>query len=61
MDVLWSAGTWPSGEIQESFGARPPGLHHGGKTMCLLYRLEAKNGVTRARKIGNAHIFEAVC
>jgi predicted transcriptional regulator len=26
----------------------------------ILYRLEAKNAVRRSKKIGNAHIFEAV-
>ena len=58
MDVLWSAGPSAIREIQESFGAKNRPAYTTVQTM--VYRLEAKKALRRARKIGNAHIFEAV-
>src|SRR3954462_1919595 len=58
MEVLWSNGPTAIREIQESFGAKNRPAYTTVQTM--VYRLEAKKALRRARKIGNAHIFEAV-
>ena len=58
MEVLWNAGPSAIREIQESFGAKNRPAYTTVQTM--VYRLEAKKALRRARKIGNAHIFEAV-
>src|SRR6187399_2709546 len=58
MEVLWSAGPSAIREIQESFGPKNRPAYTTVQTM--VYRLEAKKALRRARKIGNAHIFEAV-
>lgn len=58
MDALWSRGALSIREIQESLpAAKRPGY---GTVQTMIYRLEAKNAVRRVRKIGNAHIFEAL-
>jgi predicted transcriptional regulator len=58
MEALWSAGPLSVREIQESFatGDRPAYT----TVQTLVYRLEAKKAVRRVKKVGNAHIFEAV-
>ena len=58
MDVLWSAGPSAIREIQESFGPKNRPAYTTVQTM--VYRLEAKKALRRARKIGNAHVFEAL-
>src|SRR5258708_2301593 len=58
MEVLWSAGPSAIRDIQESFGPKNRPAYTTVQTM--VYRLEAKKALRRARKIGNAHIFEAV-
>jgi BlaI family transcriptional regulator, penicillinase repressor len=58
MEVLWSAGPSAIREVQESFAAKNRPAYTTVQTM--VYRLEAKKALRRARKIGNAHIFEAV-
>jgi BlaI family penicillinase repressor len=58
MDVLWSSGPSAIREIQESFGPKNRPAYTTVQTM--VYRLEVKKALRRARKIGNAHIFEAV-
>ena len=58
MEVLWSAGPSAIREIQESFGPKNRPAYTTVQTM--VYRLEAKKALRRAKKIGNAHIFEAV-
>jgi BlaI family penicillinase repressor len=58
MEVLWSAGPSAIREIQESFGPRNRPAYTTIQTM--VYRLEIKKALRRSRKIGNAHIFEAV-
>jgi predicted transcriptional regulator len=58
MDALWSGGPRSIREVQESFPAARRPAYTTVQTM--MYRLEAKNAVRRDRKIGNAHIFEAV-
>ena len=58
MEVLWSAGPSAIREIQESFGTKNRPAYTTVQTM--VYRLETKKALRRSRKIGNAHIFEAV-
>ncbi len=57
MDALWSRGSLSIREIQETFPdhARPAYT----TVQTIVYRLENKQAVRRARKISNAHIFEA--
>jgi BlaI family transcriptional regulator, penicillinase repressor len=57
MEVLWASGRSSVREIQEAFpeSARP--AYTTVQTM--VYRLERKKAVRRAKKISNAHIFEA--
>lgn len=58
MDALWTHGASSVREILETFpeGDRP--AYTTVQTM--VYRLEEKQAVRRVKKIGNAHIFEAV-
>jgi predicted transcriptional regulator len=58
MEVLWSAGPSAIREIQESFGLKNRPAYTTVQTM--VYRLEVKKALRRAKKIGNAHIFEAM-
>jgi len=57
MDALWSKGPSCVRDIQETFPEKIRPAYTTVQT--ILYRLEAKQAVRRARKIGNAHIFEA--
>ena len=58
MEALWTGGTLSIREIQETF---PQSSRPGYSTVqTMVYRLEAKKAVRRAKKISNAHIFEAV-
>jgi BlaI family penicillinase repressor len=58
METLWDTGGCSIREIQEAFPepARPAYT----TVQTTVYRLEAKKAVRRAKKISNAHIFEAV-
>src|SRR5215470_550840 len=58
MEALWIKGPSSVREIQETFPAKRRPAYTTVQT--IVYRLEAKNALRRARKIGNAHIFEAV-
>jgi BlaI family transcriptional regulator, penicillinase repressor len=58
MQALWANGALSVREIQESFPARRRPAYTTVQTM--VYRLEAKSALKRTKKIGNAHIFEAV-
>lgn len=58
MDTLWAAGALSIREIQEAFPK--PGRPAYTTIQTTVYRLEAKKAVRRSKKIGNAHIFEAV-
>ena len=58
MEVLWTGGPSAIRKIQESFGAKNRPAYTTVQTM--VYRLEAKKALRRSRKIGNAHVFEAV-
>ncbi len=57
MEVLWASGRCSVREIQEAF----PELERPAYTtvQTMVYRLERKKAVRRAKKISNAHIFEA--
>jgi BlaI family penicillinase repressor len=56
MEALWQRGAASVREIQEALPARGRPAYTTVQTM--VTRLEAKKAVRRARKIGNAHIFE---
>ncbi len=58
MEVLWTAGPSAIRDIQESFGLKNRPAYTTVQTM--VYRLEAKKALRRARKVGNAHVFEAL-
>jgi len=58
MEEFWKHGRLSIREIQESFPKkqRPPYT----SVQAIIYRLEEKGALRRVRKIGNAHVFEAV-
>lgn len=58
MEALWSCGASSVREIQEAFPERNRPAYTTVQTT--VYRLEAKKAVRRVKKIGNAHIFEAL-
>jgi predicted transcriptional regulator len=58
METLWARGASSIREIQEAFPEKDRPAYTTVQTM--VYRLEAKKAVRRVKKIGNAHIFEAV-
>jgi BlaI family penicillinase repressor len=58
MEAMWSQGRLSIREIQEAFPAADRPAYTTIQT--IVYRLEEKGAVRRARKIGNAHIFEPV-
>ncbi len=58
MEALWKTGAAPVREIQEALPAKARPAYTTVQT--ILTRLEAKKVVRRAKKISNAHIYEAV-
>jgi BlaI family transcriptional regulator, penicillinase repressor len=58
MQALWDHGTLAIREIQEAFPERGRPAYTTIQTT--VYRLEGKQALRRVRKIGNAHIFEAI-
>jgi predicted transcriptional regulator len=58
MEAVWNRGAASIREIQESFPEHDRPAYTTVQTT--VYRLEAKKALRRARKISNAHIFEAV-
>jgi BlaI family transcriptional regulator, penicillinase repressor len=58
MEALWSRGALSIREIQEAFPERDRPAYTTIQTT--VYRLETKKALRRAKKISNAHIFEAV-
>ena len=58
MEEFWNHGRLSIREVQESFpeDSRPPYT----SIQTIVYRLEEQGALRRVRKIGNAHIFEAV-
>ena len=58
MDALWSAQPASIREVHEALrGVRQPAYT---TVQTVIYRRETKGAVRRAKKIGNAHVFEAV-
>src|SRR5688572_16405087 len=58
MEALWTLGASSVREIQEAFPEKDRPAYTTVQTM--MYRLETKKAIRRTKKIGNAHIFEAV-
>ena len=58
MEALWVRGASSVREVQEAFDARRRPTYTTVQT--IIYRLEGKKAVRRVKKIGNAHIFDAV-
>ena len=57
MEALWTQGPSSIREVQQAFPEKSRPAYTTVQTM--VYRLEAKKAVRRAKKISNAHIFEA--
>jgi BlaI family penicillinase repressor len=57
MERFWTRGQLSIREIQESFEEKPRPAYTTIQTT--VYRLESKGALRRAKKISNAHIFEA--
>jgi len=58
MEALWNHPNASIREIQEAFPERGRPAYTTIQTT--VYRLETKKAVRRVRKIGNAHLFEAI-
>lgn len=58
LERLWALGTASVREVQESLPENDRPAYTTVQT--IMYRLEEKGAVRRAKKIGNAHIFEPV-
>ena len=58
MEALWTHQALSVREIQETFPEANRPAYTTVQTM--VYRLEQKKALRRVRKIGNAHIFEAI-
>jgi predicted transcriptional regulator len=58
MEALWNQGRLSVREILETFPDKERPAYSTVQT--IVYRLEEKGAVRRLRKIGNAHIFDAV-
>lgn len=58
MDAIWSLGPCTVRDLQESFPEESRPAYTTVHT--IVSRLEAKKAVRRAKKISNAHIYEAV-
>jgi len=58
MEVLWTQGACSVREVQEAFPEEGRPAYTTIQTT--MYRMEEKDAIRRAKKISNAHIFEAV-
>ncbi len=58
LEKMWQLGPCSVREIQESLPEKNRPAYTTVQT--IVYRMEEKGSVRRIRKIGNAHIFEAV-
>jgi BlaI family penicillinase repressor len=58
MEALWNGGALCIRDILETFPKKNRPIYSTVQT--IVYRLEVKKAVKRVRKIGNAHIFEAI-
>lgn len=56
METLWGRGASSIRELQEAFPEKQRPAYTTVQTV--VYRLEWKKAVRRAKKIGNAHVFE---
>lgn len=56
MEALWTTGSGSIRDLQETFPAKSRPAYTTVQT--IVYRLEAKKALRRAKKIGNADIFE---
>jgi predicted transcriptional regulator len=57
MELFWDHGAQTVREVQERFAEKARPAYTTVQTV--VNRLEAKGALARARKVGNAHIFEA--
>lgn len=58
METLWSQGPLPIRDIREAFSKKDRPAYTTIQTT--VFRLEEKKALRRAKKVGNAHIFEFV-
>jgi BlaI family penicillinase repressor len=58
LEKMWQLGPCSVREIQESLPEKNRPAYTTVQT--IVYRMEEKGSVRRTRKIGNAHVFEAV-
>jgi len=58
LEKLWEMGPSSVREVQESLPEKDRPAYTTVQTM--IYRLEEKGAVRRVKKIGNAHVFQAV-
>jgi BlaI family penicillinase repressor len=58
LEKLWELGCASIREIQEGLSSKRRPAYTTVQTM--IYRLEEKGAVRRVKKIGNAHLFEAI-
>lgn len=58
MEALWTKGACSIREVQEAFPEPERPAYTTVQTT--IYRMEGKKAVRRTKKVGNAHIFEAV-
>jgi len=58
MKALWDNGPASVREVQETFPEKGRPAYTTVQTM--IYRLETKNAVKRVKKVGGAHVFEAL-
>jgi predicted transcriptional regulator len=58
MDAFWTHGPLSIRQVQEAFPRKDRPAYSTVQTT--VYRLETKKALERRRKIGNAHIFEAL-
>ena len=58
LEKLWELGSCSVREIQEALTEKDRPAYTTVQTM--IYRLEEKGAVRRVKKIGNAHLFQAV-
>ena len=58
LEQIWKLGTASVREVQEKLPEKDRPAYTTVQT--IMYRLEEKGAVRRVKKIGNAHVFEAV-
>ena len=58
MEALWTHGASSVREIQEQLPEKDRPAYTTVQTM--MYRLETKKAIRRVKKVGNAHVFEAI-